>query len=274
MPTIPPEPARLTELQPHQARQVAESFGSDPERYDRTRPRYPDALVARIVAASPGPSIVDVGTGTGIAARQFQAAGCNVLGVEVDGRMAEFAHRSGVAVEVARFEDWDPTGRTFDAVVAGQTWHWVDPVAGAAKAAEALRAGGRLAVFWNVSRPSPEVAEAFAAVYRGISHGLPFNPWARPALDAYSTILSKAADGIRKVGGFGEPEQWRFEWEWTYSRDDWLDQVPTHGGHAHLPADQLEAVVAGFGTAIDAVGGSITMGFTAIVITASRTAGT
>ena len=56
-------------------RQIAESFGIDPERYDRARPRYPEALVARILAASPGPDILDVGCGTGIAARQFRAQG-------------------------------------------------------------------------------------------------------------------------------------------------------------------------------------------------------
>jgi hypothetical protein len=36
-----------------------------------------------------------------IEARQFQAAGCKVLGVEPDARMADFARRSGVEVEVA-----------------------------------------------------------------------------------------------------------------------------------------------------------------------------
>ena len=74
--------------EPHRARQVAESFGLDPGRYDRARPRYPDAMVQAIVAASPGPGVLDVGCGTGIAARQFQAAGCRVLGVEPDARMA------------------------------------------------------------------------------------------------------------------------------------------------------------------------------------------
>jgi ubiquinone/menaquinone biosynthesis C-methylase UbiE len=69
MPTVPPERGI------HQYRRMAESFGVDAERYDRTRPRYPDALVERIVAASPGPEILDVGCGTGIEARQFQAAG-------------------------------------------------------------------------------------------------------------------------------------------------------------------------------------------------------
>jgi SAM-dependent methyltransferase len=66
----------------------AATDGADPERYDRTRPPYPDALVERIVAASPGPEVLDVGCGTGIEARQFQTAGCAVLGVEPDGRMA------------------------------------------------------------------------------------------------------------------------------------------------------------------------------------------
>jgi len=59
----------------HQAREVAESFGADAERYDRARPGYPAAMVDRIVAASPGPDVLDVGCGTGIAARLFREAG-------------------------------------------------------------------------------------------------------------------------------------------------------------------------------------------------------
>jgi len=143
----------VTEL--HRHRQVAESFGADAERFDRARPSYPVALVERIVAASPGPAVLDVGCGTGIAARQFQAAGCRVLGVDPDPRMAGLARQSGVEVEVAAFEAWDPAGRVFDAVIAGQAWHWVDPVAGAVKAAQVLRPGGRLAVFWNAFQPRP-----------------------------------------------------------------------------------------------------------------------
>src|SRR5215469_8355085 len=85
----------------HRHRQVAESFGADPRRYDRARPRYPAALVERIIAASPGPGVLDVGCGTGIAARQFQAAGCRVLGVDPDARMAGVARQSGLEVEVA-----------------------------------------------------------------------------------------------------------------------------------------------------------------------------
>lgn len=267
MPILSSPPGR----EPHQARELAESFGSDPERYDRARPRYPDAMVERIVAAGPGPDVLDVGCGTGIAARQFQAAGCKVLGVDVDERMAEFARRHGLAVEVAKFEAWDPGGRTFDAVISGQTWHWIDPVAGAVKAAEVLRPGGRLAAFRNDGQPGPDVAEAFAAVYRRVMPDLPFNPWATSAADGSSALHTKAADGIREAGAFGDPEQWRFEWECSYTRDDWLDFVPTSGGHTQLPPAQLEQLLAGIGAAVDAVGGSFTMRYITVVVTAART---
>src|SRR4051794_22160870 len=103
-----------SQQEPHRHRQIAESFGVDAERYDRTRPSYPEALVNRIVTASPGSQVLDVGCGTGIEARQFQAAGCTVLGVDPDERMAAFARRTGVDVEVSTFEGWDPAGRTFD----------------------------------------------------------------------------------------------------------------------------------------------------------------
>jgi SAM-dependent methyltransferase len=252
---------------------MAESFGADAERYDRTRPRYPDALVERIVAASPGPEILDVGCGTGIEARQFQAAGGKVLGVEPDPRMADFARRSGIEVEVATFEAWDAAGRKFDAVIAGTAWHWVDPVAGAAKAAQVLRPGGRLAPFHHVFQTPPEVTEALARAYRRVAPDSPFNLGAQPtrsALEGYQRLFAKIADGIREVGGFSEPEQWRFEWERSYTRDEWLEQMPTFGNLTQLAPDKLAEVLAGVGAAIDAMGGSLMIGYNTVAVTAAR----
>lgn len=275
MPTLPPARARLSGNESHQYRQAAESFGSDADRYDRARPRYPDALMDRIVAGSPGPDILDVGCGTGIAARQLQAAGCRVLGVDPDARMADLARRFGVEVDVATFEAWDPAGREFDAVVAGQAWHWTDPIAGAAKAARVLRPGGRLAAFWNVFQLPPDVAEAFASVCRRVIPDSPFNLQAitKQALDGYQVFLTKAAEGIRQAGGFGDPEQWRFDWESTYTRDAWLDQMPTHGALTQLPSDKLADVLECVGAAVDAMGGSFTMSYATVAVTAARTGG-
>lgn len=272
MPTLPPEGAVPSTLQPHQARRIAESFGTDPERYDRARPRYPDAMVHAVLAASPGRAVVDVGIGTGIAARQFRAAGSTVLGVEVDPRMAEFAReRHGFEVEVARFESWNPAGRCFDAVVAGQTWHWVDPLQGASRAAQALRPGGRLAVFWNVDQPSPELAEAFGAVYRRLLPGsLAAAQWSASGEARYAALTSRAADGVRASDAFGAPEEWHFAWERRWTRDEWLDQLPTTGGHTSLSAPQLAQVLAGVADSVDALGGVFTMHYTAVAVTAMR----
>jgi SAM-dependent methyltransferase len=229
--------------------------------------------VDRIVASSPGPDFLDVGAGTGIDARQFQAAGAEVLGIDPDARMADYARRTGVEVEVATIEAWDPAGRDFDAVVAGQAWHWVDPVAGAAKAAQVLRPGGRLAVFWNVFQPPAEAAEAFAAVHDRVLPGsLASGAYRREAsaLDLYSPILAKTADGMRAAGAFSDPQQWRYDWDRSYSRDEWLDVLPTQGLYTQLPPDTLAELLAGTGAAIDALGGGFTMAYTTVAVTAAR----
>jgi SAM-dependent methyltransferase len=276
MTTLPPEQAPSSGSGPreiHHYRQVAESFGADAQRYDRARPSYPAALVDRVVAASPGREVLDVGCGTGISARLFQAAGCRVLGVDPDARMADLARQRGLDVEVARFEGWDPAGREFDAVIAAQAWHWVDPVVGAAKAAQALRAGGRLAVFWNSFRPPAGLGEAFAAVFRRVLPDSPLPLGRLPGPDGYSALASKAADGMRQAGAFGHPEEWRFDWERPCTRDEWLDQLPTFGGSTQLGSAKLQDLRTGIGDAIDAVGGSFTMGYTVVVSTAARNGG-
>jgi SAM-dependent methyltransferase len=271
MPTLPPAQEPLSVRDSHKARDIAESFGADAERYDRARPSYPDALVDRIVAASPGRDILDVGCGTGIVARQFQAAGCRTLGVDVDERMADLARQRGLEVEVAKFEDWDPAGRVFDTVTAGQAWHWVDPVAGAAKAGQALRPGGRLALFWNAFESPAGVQKAFGAVYRRVLPDAPVFQRQVSVADAYSTMCTKASDGMAEAGGFGEPEQWRFGWERPYTKDEWLDMVPTTGFHTNLDQGTLRELLAGLGAAIDAAGGGFTVHCTTVMVSAART---
>jgi SAM-dependent methyltransferase len=259
-----------SEQQPHHAREIAESFGVDADRYDRARPRYPDEMVNRILAESPGRDVLDVGCGTGIVARQFQAAGCDVLGVDVDPRMVEFARRTGLDAELGTFENWDPAGRAFDAIVAGQSWHWVDPVAGAAKAAEALRPDGRLAVFWNVAQPPPELADGLSSAYRRVLPDSPFSNGVFPGLGGYTAYFASAADGLQNVGSFGDAEQWRFDWQHSYGRQEWLERVPTFSGHDQFTPEKLNELLSCIGAAIDAVGGSFTMSYTAAVLTAQR----
>ena len=255
----------------HRLRATAEGFGADAERYDRARPRYPAALVGHVLTEPRGSRVLDVGIGTGLSALPFRDAGAVVLGVDPDERMAQVARARGFDVEVATFEGWDPAGRRFDAVVAGQTWHWVDPVAGARTAASALAPGGRLTVFWNAGDPPDELAAAFAEVYRRVETGLPFTPWSAPQREGYAAFLDRAEAGVRQAGGFGKPERVRLDWESTVSRDDFLDQVPTAGGHARIPPERLAELLAGLGAAIDAAGGGFTMRYATLALVAPVT---
>lgn len=254
--------------------------------YDRSRPAYPDGLIGRIVAALPGRQILDVGCGSGIEARQFQAAGCTVLGVDPDLPMAEYARSTGVPVEVATFESWQPAGRRFDAVVAGTAWHWVDPAAGAAKAAEVLRPGGLLAPFHHASLTPPELADAAgmalpgwttrsAPAYRRSAPASQFGPAGEriSPFGLYQPLFDGMVEGIRRTGSFSEPELWRFDWAQTYSRDEWLALLPTQGVLAKLPSDELAGILDAVGTVIDRMGGSFSLPYATVAVTAVRIAG-
>ncbi|MHB1432061.1 MAG: class I SAM-dependent methyltransferase [Streptosporangiaceae bacterium] len=255
----------------HEQRGVAEGFGADAGRYDRARPSYPADLVQRIVDASPGRDVLDVGCGTGISSRLFAAAGCRVLGVDPDPRMAELARQAGTAAEVSRFEDWEPSGRKFDAVIAAQAWHWVDPVAGVAKAAAVLRPNGRFAVFWNASGPPADLRAAFAGAFRQVLGDSPVAGfWDRPAVEVYRAGCVRVADAVRQTGAFGEPEEWLSYWQRPYTRDEWLDLVPTTGGFIRQPDSVQAELIERLGAAVDEAGGAFVMSYATIAATAAR----
>jgi len=243
------------------------SFGADPARYDRARPTYPVELVDFLTAGRS--DVIDVGCGTGIAARLFAERGASVLGIEPDTRMAAFARQTGLAVEEAQFEDWDPAGRTFDLLIAAQSWHWVDPTRGAEGAATVLRPAGRIGLFWNVANHQPDMRSALDDEYRRL--GLD--------IDQHSVVLGRgsddrfprALDGLRRAGAFASIEQREFHWVKEYTKATWLDHLPTHSDHQTLPLEQLSALLANLGEAIDQQGGTLTVDYRTVLITAVRT---
>lgn len=248
----------------HEDRRRAEGFGEDAERYDRSRPDYPAALYDDLLAGGPR-LVVDVGCGTGKAGGPLVARGCRVVGVEPDPRMAAVARRRGLEVEVAPFEAWDPAGHRFDLLVAGQSWHWVDPVAGAAKAADALRPGGLVALFWNAGAHDERTAAAFDAVYARLAPHL-----VRGSAMSQVAELAPYADALAATGRFGEPEVRSYPWRRTYTTAEWMDQLGTHSDHRVMPDDLRTEVHARIAAAIDDLGGTVPMTFECALVTALR----
>ncbi len=118
----------------------------------------------------------------------------------------------------------------------------------------------------------PELAQGFAGVYRKVLPDFPFFQGGAPGGTAsYAPLTERAAAGIRQAQRFTEPEQWTFPWERSYTSAQWLDTVPTFGGHSRIPAAKLAELLAGIAAAVDAAGGSFTVGYNALVVTATRT---
>jgi len=253
----------------HADRARAEAFGDDAERYERTRPSYPPELVDDLVAGGT-PRVLDVGCGTGKAARLFAGRGCAVLGVEVDGRMAEIARSHGIEVEVAGFEAWEDRGRRFDLVVAGQAWHWVDPARGPAKAASVLDAAGRLAPFWNFRRqPAEQVRRAFDELYRRVAPEIADGAMALGAVPS-SNQSAGPLRSIEESGLFGSCDIRRYRWQQRYTTRAWCDLIPTHSDHHLLAPDRLDALLEGVATLIDGLGGVLVVDYETTAVIAAK----
>lgn len=247
-------------------RQRAESFGAVAELYDRTRPSYPEALIDALLEDGPHRAL-DVGCGTGIVSRLLKRSSLDVLGVEVDPRMAEVARAKGTEVEISKFEDWQPAGRRFDLLVSGQAWHWVDPILGAKRAAEVLDVQGRLGVFWNFGEHDEELQALLDPIYERFG----------PQLDNHAVLfgnrddrMEQTCEGIAKTDAFDEPEVLSFPWSTTYTTSQWLDQLVTHSDHISLPPQRRQALLSAVGEAIDSLGGSFENRYVAMLATAKR----
>ena len=55
-----------------------------------------------------------------------------------------------------------------------------------------------------------------------------------------------------------------------YTRDEWLDLLPTSGGLTPLPPDPLAEILDEVGAAIDALGGTSRCRYTTLAVTAVR----
>ena len=111
------------------------TFDDSPELYDRTRIVAPRELFDDLVALAslaPGARVLEIGCGTGQATMPLAERGFEIVAVELGESLAAFARRKlarfpQVEIVASPFEQWDARGERFDAVVAFNSFHWVDP---------------------------------------------------------------------------------------------------------------------------------------------------
>jgi SAM-dependent methyltransferase len=203
-------------------------FGEVAEDYARERPGYPDALLDDVAAL--GRRALEVGAGTGKATAGLLARGVAVTALEPSAQMAAVGRRlsPGATWVVSGIEDFASDVR-FDVVYAAQSWHWVEPERGFARAHEALRPGGRLALFWNrAGDGDPAQRRALDAIYARLA----------PDLGRSAGRGTDYADQIRDSGRFTDVEERRYDWSQVRSAESYVRLLGTHSNHRLLPDDR------------------------------------
>lgn len=153
-----------------------ERFTSRVADYVRYRPDYPAAIIPlliREIGLETSWVVADIGSGPGNLTRRFLDFGCTVFGVEPNDAMRTageglLAGESRFASIAGSAESTTLATHSIDLVVAGQAFHWFDPLPTRDEFRRILRGSGWVMLIWN-RRPE------------GSS----------PLLDAYSDMLRK-----------------------------------------------------------------------------------
>jgi SAM-dependent methyltransferase len=139
---------------------TAGRFDDRVENYVAYRPGYPSGVIDFLrdeLGLTPGSTVADVGSGTGILSELLLEAGCKVVGVEPNDAMraaaesrlksfAEFRSVKGTA-EATTLE-----GASADFVTAAQAFHWFDAGRARAEFRRILKPGGWVVLVWNMRR--------------------------------------------------------------------------------------------------------------------------
>ena len=179
----------------------ATSFGAAAGDYEASRPDYPFEAVAWMLENLPiGSSrVADVGAGTGKLTRVLaDAPGSEVIAIDPDAAMLAKLRESvpGVPTFLGTAEKLSLPDASLDAVVLGQAWHWVDPVAASAEIGRVVRPGGTLGLIWNLRDDSVEWVMRLTEIMR-----------TSPAAGMFE------GDGPTVAGPFAELEE--NDWQWV-----------------------------------------------------------
>lgn len=220
------------------------------EAYQQVRPRYPQAIVDRVIDLahlSADSTVLEVGCGPAIATPAFAAIGCRMICVEPNPDFYRLAQQTcepypNVEIQNCSLEEWQLEPARFDAVLAASSFHWVSPEVGYPKAAAALRPNGHLILLWNKElQPRYEIYQQLAAVYQTYAPALNRTYEDRATQVA---ILNQLGQMAIESGYFKDMISGHLEVEVTYSVDQYLLLLNTYSPHLKLEPAQKQPLFA------------------------------
>jgi ubiquinone/menaquinone biosynthesis C-methylase UbiE len=151
--------AAETEPERNKRRHQRTLFDGVAELYADSRLGYPSHIVEFAVATAAvgaGNEVLEVGCGTGQLTESLARYGFRLTAIDIGPSMINAARRrldgSAVSFQVSSFEDFAAADASFDLIISGTAFHWVDPEVRFRKPARLLRPGGWLALLDIVER--------------------------------------------------------------------------------------------------------------------------
>jgi SAM-dependent methyltransferase len=201
--------------------------------YDRVRPKYPQELLERAVAVAAIPKtgkILEVGCGPGTATISLAQMGFSLVCLEPSLETFELACQNlagypHVAIINTNFEEYEPVERSFDAIIATTSWHWVAPAQKYLKAGSLLKDRGSLVLLWNTAmQPPSEIFTNLIDVFRQYLPTLVKSETKETQLSELRIFGTAAIDS----GLFSDLREEYRSIEVNYSIDDYLQLLTTY----------------------------------------------
>lgn len=242
--------------------------------YDRARPRYSEEFLNEILLTSGlqnaemtagKKTIVEIGCGPGIVSIPLaKKDGLNLTCVEPNRRFVEILQKhcqdeqlinndegeggGSISVECCTFEEFsvntDNNERkvsSFDAVLAANALHWVDPSVVYQKAWELLKPhNGRLIVLWHM-RPEPSTRGVYDLLLPAFSH---ISPEQKEQLCLYEgrsrqeEVAAKMGQKILESGFFENLQTNAIPWSKVYTAQEYIALLNTLSPYIRLEEEQ------------------------------------
>jgi protein-L-isoaspartate O-methyltransferase len=260
-------------------KQDSKRFDGVAQSYDIYRPSYPEELLDALITTTDLRSdskILEIGSGTGKATLMLAQRGLSVHCIEPGRNLVDVAARNladypRVTFEVVTFEEWGVPPGEYDLILSAQAFHWIPREIAYTKTAQALKAGGHLALIWNMppdlSESADRIDEDFVEieeVYRACAPEMGGRP------ESSESRIRQREQDIWESGVFRNVRTSTFLWSVKYDVQSYLGLLNTYSDHLRLPEEKRESLYQGIAEVIRRHGGYLEKPYLAVLYVAEK----